>query len=136
MEKKIVVPKGMLEAVEDASNADVGYFDSGDARPILEAALRWLSENPIVPTNGQTKDLWKATNGALKDEWPILIATKFQRSMFLALEPSVPEAIKDLLATEVIGPSEHPSIKGLAITVRAYNDAVFEAYNRGLRAVK
>ena len=52
-EKRYLVPEGMLRAAGYAFMrclADGKYLNAA-----LEAALRWQSENPIVPTNGQ---LW------------------------------------------------------------------------------
>jgi hypothetical protein len=45
-EEKIVVPEGMLEATRGACTPN----HSNRTRIELEAALRWLTENPIVPT--------------------------------------------------------------------------------------
>ena len=45
-EEKIVVPEGMLEATRGACTPN----HPNRTRIELEAALRWLTENPIVPT--------------------------------------------------------------------------------------
>ena len=50
-DKVIVVPEGMGSAVAHAVFNEVGKVDyHPQIRIALEAALRWLSENPIVPT--------------------------------------------------------------------------------------
>ncbi len=138
MEKKLVVPSGMVDAaygkaIEDADGkvrySPVDAVKSHErlgVERILEAALRWLSEKPIVPTPEQANDLWKATNGALKDVWPILIVTEWQRIMFRAPEPEVPEEIKDLLHISL---PETPEI--VQESVRSY---IIEAYRRGKAA--
>jgi hypothetical protein len=87
---EIVVLEGMLEA---GSLAYCGSFVSREdgAKRVLKAALRWLSENPIVPTDEQANELWKValqlnpdlneTNHAAKN---MIVA--WQRRMFLAPE--------------------------------------------------
>ena len=58
MEKKIVVPEGMLSAVTEVLPLHVRVQLSAmmgfpGVQRMLEAALRWLSENPILPTVAQ-----------------------------------------------------------------------------------
>lgn len=103
MNRKIVVPEGMLEAVRKALCA--GWFSgvlnlSANApgtvyrmhsQVALDAALLWLSENPPLPTEAQCNEMWRAAdnNGdRYCQEWV--------RRMFLAPEPEVPQEIKDL----------------------------------------
>ena len=53
-EKKIIVPEGMLKAAVAAVKIPIsGEIVRNQPHDILEAALRWLSENPIVPTTEQ-----------------------------------------------------------------------------------
>ena len=94
-ERRVVVPDGMLKAAVPCYLPDRQLVHS-----ILEAALLWLSENPIVPTSEQLHSIigklpvamcdivWTERDRALIAEW--------QRRMFLAPEPEVPEQIKDL----------------------------------------
>ena len=94
-ERRVVVPDGMLKAAVPCYLPDRQLVHS-----ILEAALLWLSENPIVPTSEQLHSIigklpmamcdivWTERDRALIAEW--------QRRMFLAPEPEVPEEIKDL----------------------------------------
>lgn len=69
-EIKVRVPEGMLKAAilaypnpafDYADSEHYGYF----TRPMIEAALRWLSENPIVPTDEQH---WGIQNSVQKQE--------------------------------------------------------------------
>jgi len=53
MEKMIKVPEGMLKAALDIRNLEGLHHRTFEA--ILEEALRWLSENPIVPTDEQAQ---------------------------------------------------------------------------------
>ena len=92
-EKKYVLPEGMLEAAYDAQlPADNPSFSWEEAdeltrrfyRRMMEAALRWLSDNPQVPTMEQATEM--SDNGhpcVLDGVW---YATEWQRRMFLAPE--------------------------------------------------
>lgn len=118
---KIVVPKGMIEA----ANAAISVEHPSTWR-ILQAALQWLSENPVVPSDEQlcnisdklpvkmAKIVWSERDRALIAEW--------QRQMFLAPEP---EAIKNLLVDN----QAH-----ISVSSDAFNAAVLEAYHRGQKA--
>ena len=133
-ETKIVVPEGMLNAGRAAYS---GYVTAEKgARRIIEAALRWLSENPIVPTDGFLKEMlcrdffggqnWTDLQVFFfggqnwTDPQVFKFCEEWQRRMFLAPEPEVPEAIKDLLWT-IDGDKED----------REHNTAILEAYRRG-----
>lgn len=95
---KIKVPEGMLLA---ASEFDPGAGEY-NIEPILEAALRWMSENPIVPTVADALTLLqeRVASGHLSNkEYCAIPATtircvirEWQRRMFLAPEPGVTEA--------------------------------------------
>ena len=105
-EKRIVVPDGMLKAAitglekEFGIGTNVGVYDSFAPAVIIEAAMLWMSENPIVPTAEQLYStigklpvsmcdiVWPERDRAMIAEW--------QRTMFLA---PVPAEIKDLLGT-------------------------------------
>jgi hypothetical protein len=88
---KIVVPEGMLKATEDAISNDASYFDR---ESIIEAALRWLAENPIVPTHNQTIELCKVFEQKSQGQYCQSIrdvAVEWQKAMFYApnLDPLV-----------------------------------------------
>jgi len=94
IEKKIVVPEGMLKAAQDSRGA---YADTNTRLILsrgLDAALRWLSENPIVPTLDQMQDLDEATldvRPSSGDGYAMSRAriVEWQRRMFLDPEPEV-----------------------------------------------
>lgn len=93
-EKKIVVPEGMVQAAEAACDRRNG----ATCRQQLEAALRWLSENPIVPTDEQAKELQNRYygDGHLQQGSAFAYAAvEWQRRMFLAPEPEVPEELRE-----------------------------------------
>lgn len=54
MEKKYVVPEGMLKAAIEAGQAHDG-FKANNLPVCLEAVVRWWSENPTVPTMRQLR---------------------------------------------------------------------------------
>jgi hypothetical protein len=125
MEKKIVVPEGMSDAALEAVLAipmrgNVGSVDRVNGA--LKAALRWLSENPIVPTNEQYSKLYNELSS--KDAWITYNAViEWQRRMFLAPETECPEAIKDLL-DPWIDPGDPQKATGI-------NKRIIQAYIRG-----
>ena len=89
-EKKIVVPEGMLKAVQliapDRLMPDIHITT---VKGVLEAALCWLAKNPIVPTDEQLDELSKI---ASSDKAPIQdnhnyrrrFVVEWQLRMFLA----------------------------------------------------
>jgi hypothetical protein len=86
---RVVIPEGMLQVGREAYNAYV-TADRG-ATLILEDALRWLSKNPMVPTPAQFDAM---VDGAHLSSFDVCV--EWQRRMFLAPEPEIPEAIRDL----------------------------------------
>jgi hypothetical protein len=112
--KNYIVPQGMLQAAKDASDGidPEGYFLHGP----MVAAIKWLSNNPIRPTVDQVKDIGRIlAKDKDKYETSSDFAVEWQRRMFLAPEPKVPQAIKDLY------------VHGL----HDFKAAILEAYNRG-----
>jgi hypothetical protein len=93
---KIVVPEGMLGAV--LGNDLHALYTVNLVTTMIERALRWLSENPIEPTPGFGSRFMRTLGGYHETEklveWG---AAEWQRRMFLAPEPEVPEELKDLL---------------------------------------
>ena len=92
-ERKYLVPEGMLRAAWHAQlPADNPTFewDEGDEmsrkfyRRIMEAALRWLSDNPQVPTMEQATEMSDSGHPCVLDG--VWYATEWQRRMFLAPE--------------------------------------------------
>jgi hypothetical protein len=118
---KIVIPGGMREAVnKDVQQAP--WLDDGFLLSVLEAALRWLSENPVVPNRIQMQDVEAAAHHEPlhTTKWLSDILVEWQRRMFLAPEPKIPEGIQDLLYDPKDGP-----------TKMGRNDAILEAFFRG-----
>jgi len=80
-----MVPEGMRSAVAKAVLSECGRVDyHPQIRVALEAALRWLSENPIVPTEEQWGQCLKAYDDVGKTGWEcaVLFVAEWQRRMF------------------------------------------------------
>jgi hypothetical protein len=116
-ERKIVVPTGMLAAVCDArcvSHRSV-------VQVILEVALGWLSQNPLVPTSQQAQEILREHRRET-GEWPTHpeVCAMWQRRMFLAPKEEVPKEIADMMREGTgIMPFEE------------LNAIILEAYRRG-----
>ena len=107
MEKKIVIPEGMLTAAWQAVSSKMKTYIPGNgpgelhvASIAVEAALLWLSENPIVPTKEQlgpvVKECGKLSQSLYGYGGWIWMITEWQRRMLLAPGPDVPEAVSKL----------------------------------------
>jgi hypothetical protein len=141
-EKKILVPEGMLKAAYSVgSNGE----DSQLAAEGLMAGIRWLSENPMAPTEEQEIKCFDFVDDKLPecDSRLVPFAVEWQRRMFLAPEQEDLNGIKNLLepygdvfklVCEIDGMSEPgaPSSTGDQVEMR---DKIFkfiiEAYRRG-----
>lgn len=130
LERKIVVPLGMLEAASGAL-AEARAKGLELTTVALEAALKWLGENPICPTQEQKDHLLKHFSPIGVERWDKGMwfnfiadcAVEWQRMMFLAPNPP-DEPIKDLL-WDLGTPTWRE-------TEKKHNTEVWEAYNRGL----
>jgi len=117
MSLKIVVPEGMLDYANEHVEAAQCASDEELLIPFLEAALRWLSENPVVPNQKQAEELLMIAADAAPLT-SVTIAVEWQRRMFdAAPEPEIPEEVKDLLKQVESDQAEF----------------VIEAFNRGRR---
>jgi len=106
---KIKVPEGMLDAVLEAQGPSC---DPVITKSALEAALRWLSENPIGPTQKQSRDLYRdVPQGLLVDEVPSWYAEEWQRRMFLAPELEIPKDVSDIISWFTVYCGEHPEFE-------------------------
>ena len=136
MTKKIVVPEGMLKAaVEDAAwNGPIYGARGAIGVIVLEAGLRWLSENPITPSQKEAGELsgWKAREEDAHRHIVQLSIREWQCRMFLAPPPEVPEEVKDLLLDE--SQERRTDFRGANVSSWArpfINEAILEAYRRG-----
>lgn len=104
MKKEIALPKGMLEAFEETfvkvGNHSTLNLIAGTYG--LIAAVRWLSENPILPTEKQLREMEDRELGKLAldngDRFTeVGVIRAWQKRMFLAPEPPFPPEIRDLM---------------------------------------
>lgn len=131
MEKKIVVPEFMLKAAYDAQlpadNPSYSWEESAVHtrefyRRILGAAFHALAEKPIVPEIQFCHDMVAKRHESLTEQTFIQrTSCEWQRRMFLAPEPEVPEEIRDLY--EDNGPHSP-----------RWKNAILEAFRRGQKA--
>ena len=132
---KIKIPEDMLHAALLAAGAQYGFDLNSvgphiekDVKVAVEAVLRWLSENPIVPSEVQARAL---VSDGDPYEWPLVQegATEWQRRMFVAPEPEVPE--ETLLEDLLIKPCCDKSKMTTYVGHPEHNEHVLEAYRRG-----
>ena len=105
MSDKYVVPEeGMKAAIDAAGQTVKGCPWQEIVSTALEAFIRWQSENPPAPTDEQIREAakkadprgdWKVATSFLTDYRNFLML--WERIMYLAPEPTVPEEIEDLL---------------------------------------
>jgi hypothetical protein len=96
-ERKIAVPEGMLKAALDGLGIEIVEARRQYVENALEAALRWLSLHPVVPTKEQTvvlRDLDTNISAQYGQTAPTCasvsaVVTFWQRRMFLAPEQEV-----------------------------------------------
>lgn len=112
-ERKIKVPEGMLKA------AYAAWDKQGAVDLCVVAALRWLAENPIVPTSHSIcAEMHRTINAKGYCCYQSALLAEWQRRMFLESET---EAISDLLW--------HHDPGGDCNT--EHNKQIREAYRRG-----
>jgi len=136
--RKYVVPEGMLTAADQEIRVCSSIPSTISDRQMaiiqkitIEAALRWLSKNPIVPTPEQNKAMSELARSvsiqygtnAITDASTATIIVEWQRRMFAAPEPEIPPQIEDLMLDP----------KRYSVGLEKFNAAVLEAFNRGRR---
>jgi hypothetical protein len=97
-EKKIVVPEGML----NAANKALAVRDGNGVYIVLETALRWLSQNPIVPTSEQALEMFRYYGDCIphpEGEFSRVKAmlTEWQRRMFVEPKPADPRKLVEAI---------------------------------------
>ena len=133
-EKRVVVPEGMMKAAQESRtkhfSGPYGFSDTY-CTIILEAALWWLSENPIAPTPEWAMEIAKSKfDDRVTGIGVATGAMEWQRRMFLAPEPEIPEEIKDLLYEIDRKGLPDPYVNDFTTEV---DRRIIEAYRRGLR---
>jgi hypothetical protein len=103
-ESRVVVPEGMLKAAKESEEEYLRDNQSRDVcrEVILEASLRWLSENPMFPTHSEVNSIlamvqFQSLRGTSLDGLQDF-AAMWQRRMFLAPpDPEVGQAAKRVM---------------------------------------
>ena len=129
MEKKYVVPEGLKSAIRNSAR----YIDSGNqcltieqVEVVGEAVVRWLAENPILPSTRVIHLMSVDKCGEpIYSEGKLLgvkvVIEEWMRRMFLEPKPEHVEEVRDLYEGV-----DHPRLRQFII----------EAYNRGKRDAK
>jgi hypothetical protein len=116
------VPDGMYLAAKNAARSSLrqGLVDTA-IDVAVEAAIRWLAENPIVPSNEQADQLWHHPKTLSGDEhYAKAMARQWQQMMFLKRD-TTPEDLKALLI----------KAEKFLIGVEFANDHIRQAYELG-----
>ncbi len=129
-EKRYVAPGGMRQAAHDSlaqTSIDDAQGWSAAIDRLLEAALRWLSENPIMPSDAQVTNVLDEANDPgepMRTLLPALLQ-EWQRRMFLAPEWQGPDWENPAIPAEVrfqMARKPHTLM----------NDQQVDAYNAGV----
>jgi hypothetical protein len=137
-EKKYVVPEGGLKAAIEGWDRFGGIGVDARIKEMLEAFIRWQSENQPHPTDKEFGELIVACRNEIgKDKWENstewmragMLCHGWLRSMYLAPEPEVPEAVEDLM---------HKNRKPYTVdcTPEAQDQRILEAYRRGQKSTQ
>ena len=132
MEKRYQVPEGMLQAAVDSVARQQGMNDATRMhyKTVLEAALRWLSENPIVPTTKQAVEMICKLALTDPDQLPKInqyqtqeLVSEWQRQMFLAPEisPFVQSVIKSFTGRTVAPHEADEIVKELGYVAHGWD---------------
>lgn len=121
-DRKIVVPEGMLKAACNAYSVEPKLRSRSDTVFVLEAALLWLSENPIVPTAAWSDSTIRGWD-VLTEQSLIAAILEWQRRMFLAPDMKVPREILDLHVSDTEMGWDSP-----------INKRIIEAFRRGQKS--
>lgn len=128
-DRKILVPDGLRRAAGRALNDldPEGYMILLG----LEAALRWLAENPIVPTVQQQDAMVKRKDSyAQAERNAYFYSVEWQRRMFLSPEPDeIPKELHDLTWRNSQG-----SAGKVSLTFTELDERILEAFNRGRKS--
>lgn len=129
MEKRYLVPEGMMKAGFDSLLPVEREQPMTAYGTFLEAALRWLAENPIVPTQEQNDAMFDSGGDVDEsDGWIQYAAVEWQRRMFLAPEPEYGFIECDTCRAK----SGSPTLCRGCL----HNREVIEAFRRGTEAAK
>lgn len=112
MKTRIIVPEGMSSSGGTALAGMFGYPKPeprhiDEANCVLRAALRWLTENPIVPTEKQFAKLYDELSEVNDGRLTYRAVVEWQRVMFSAPKPNpVVEKVKQTVMGTTLTNSE------------------------------
>ena len=138
-DKKYIVPEGLKQAIDecglDKTRGRMWRFTSKELEAIGQTVVRWLAENPTVPTEAQIQAMYNhldsnpqlRTASATNSSYSAAMVAEWQRRMFLVSEPEVPDVVKDLIWSEKLYAGDN----GFVEDIRQINNRILEAYRRG-----
>lgn len=128
----IEVSDGMYEAAMDAAHPALeNGLEATAIGNAIAAALLYLAEHPIMPTDGFLIEMLRQERFSEGQNWNdhqvFLFCKEWQSSMFLKSVPELPEELKELLCDESVCDTS----TGRRST---YNKALIAAYELGKKA--
>ena len=150
-DKRYVVPEGMLKAAclvgpcraygsssptpPDEIQGLISDMAVADKRekvlPILEAAIRWQSENPPKASMKQLQEMYDKVDQGNGGTYIPSYLEEWVRRMYLAPEPEEPEALKDLLVSPFGDYGSKLQLDICKADCARQNAKLIEAYERG-----
>jgi hypothetical protein len=129
----IEVPEGMLDAfvrkmIEGRHAVNSIQNHKKVWRADLAAALLWLAENPIAPSEEDVREIWgEMSLRADTRSWEDVrdTATELHRRMFLRKTGALPDEVKDLLITDI------PDFPSFSVSRELANYRITRAYQFG-----
>lgn len=129
---KYLIPEcGFKAALENIPKFKIAGLEEEIIKQALQDFVRWLSENPIVPTPKDVDKLyldWQAVTEYDSSQMPLWASIEWQRRMFLAPKPVFIQEIRDLMDSYTSDDT------GSRFNCNEHNEHVIEAYRRGQKA--
>jgi hypothetical protein len=97
-DKRYIVPDGMRRAFGRALPDPDFDSDGVICLVALEAALRWLADNPAMPSMKQLNDMYKKVDTGNGGTYIPAYLAEWQRIMFLAPEPELSDEVEQVIS--------------------------------------
>ena len=121
---EIKVPKERIKRF--AEEYGLSYNEACDQ---YHAVVKDLAKNPVVPTDEQVEEM-KIKLVPVHPHWANIVC-EWQRRMFLAREPEIPEEVKDLCRQSFVGLSQMTIGEALDAWPKRIEEVAIESYRLG-----